>query len=161
MEMSQRTQYIFSRYFVISIVAVFIALSPSNISQVCHYSDVIMSPMASQVTGVSIVYQTVCSGADQRRHQSPSSLAFVRGSHRWPFPAQRAIKCLYLMTSSCYWLPWWCQRPASFGVKCTKSKHMVELLETVEHGIGLFWDFFKHTVKKTAPCIMNISMILY
>ena len=26
----------------------------------------------------------VCSGADQREHQSSSSLAFVRGIHRWP-----------------------------------------------------------------------------
>ena len=33
--------------------------------------------------GVSIVYSTVCSGADQRRHQSSASLAFVRGIHWW------------------------------------------------------------------------------
>ena len=32
----------------------------------------------------SIVYPTVCSGTDQRRHQNPASLAFVRGIHRWP-----------------------------------------------------------------------------
>ena len=31
-----------------------------------HYSDVIMSAMVYQITGVSIVYSTVCSGADQR-----------------------------------------------------------------------------------------------
>ena len=47
-----------------------------------HYSDVIISGIASQITGVSIVYQNVCSGADQRRHQSSASLAFVRGIHR-------------------------------------------------------------------------------
>ena len=41
--------------------------------------------MASQFTGVSIVCSTVCSGADQRKHQSSVSLAFVRGttSDRW------------------------------------------------------------------------------
>ena len=49
-----------------------------------HYSDVIVSAMASQITGVSIVYLTVGSGADQRKHQSSASLAFVRGIHRWP-----------------------------------------------------------------------------
>ena len=49
-----------------------------------YYSDVIMSAMASQITGVSIVYLTYCSGADQRKHQSSPSLAFVRGIHRWP-----------------------------------------------------------------------------
>ena len=37
--------------------------------------------MASQIIGVSIA---ACSGADQRKHQSPASLAFVIGLHRWP-----------------------------------------------------------------------------
>ena len=49
-----------------------------------HYNDVIMSVMASQITSVSIVYLSVCSGADQRKHQSSASLAFVRGIHRCP-----------------------------------------------------------------------------
>ena len=40
--------------------------------------------MACQITTVSIVCSTVCSGADQRKHQSSPSLAFVRGIHRWP-----------------------------------------------------------------------------
>ena len=44
-----------------------------------HYSDVIMSAMASQINGLSIVYSTVCSGADQRKHQSCASLVFFRG----------------------------------------------------------------------------------
>ena len=39
--------------------------------------------MAFQITSVSIVYLTVCSGPDQRKHQSSASLAFVRGIHRW------------------------------------------------------------------------------
>ena len=49
-----------------------------------HYNDVIMSAMVSQIAGASIVYSTVCSGSDQRKHQSSASLAFVRGIHRWP-----------------------------------------------------------------------------
>ena len=49
-----------------------------------RYNDVIMGAMASQISSVSIVYSTVCSGADQRKHQSSASLAFVRGIHRWP-----------------------------------------------------------------------------
>ena len=36
-----------------------------------------MGATADQVTGVSIACPTVCSGADQRKHQSPASLAFV------------------------------------------------------------------------------------
>ena len=49
-----------------------------------HYSYVIMSPMASQITGVSVVCSIFCSGADKKKHQSSASLAFVRGVHRWP-----------------------------------------------------------------------------
>ena len=40
--------------------------------------------MASQITSLTIVYSTVHSGADPRKHQSSASLAFVRGIHRWP-----------------------------------------------------------------------------
>ena len=49
-----------------------------------HYSDVKMSAMASQIVGVLIVYSNVCSGVDQRKHQSSASLVCVRGIHRWP-----------------------------------------------------------------------------
>ena len=49
-----------------------------------HYNDAIMSAMAYQITGVLIAYSTVWSGADQRKHESFASLAFVRGIQRWP-----------------------------------------------------------------------------
>ena len=51
---------------------------------ILHYDDVIMSMMASQITSLPIVYSIVYSAADQRKHQSPSSLAFVLGIHQWP-----------------------------------------------------------------------------
>ena len=49
-----------------------------------HYCDVIMGAMASQITSLTIVCSTVHSGADQRKHQSPASLAIVLGIHRSP-----------------------------------------------------------------------------
>ena len=49
-----------------------------------HYNDVITSATASQITSLTIIYLTVYSGADQRKHQSSASLAFVWGIHRWP-----------------------------------------------------------------------------
>ena len=49
-----------------------------------HYNGVIMSAMTSQITSLTIVYSTIYSGADQRKHQSSTPLAFVRGIHRWP-----------------------------------------------------------------------------
>ena len=81
-----------------------------------HLNDVILSAMASQITGVSTVYSTVCSAADQRKHQRSASLAFVRGTRRWPVnsphkgPVTRKIfiwwrhhvKPTYFMISSVY-----------------------------------------------------------
>ena len=49
-----------------------------------HYDDVIMGATASQITSLTIVYWTVYSDADQRKHQSSASQAFVRGIHRGP-----------------------------------------------------------------------------
>ena len=49
-----------------------------------HYNDVRMDVIASQITSLTIVYSTVYSGADQRKHQRSASLAFVRGIHRRP-----------------------------------------------------------------------------
>ena len=49
-----------------------------------HYNDVIMGAMASPITSLTIVFSTVYSGAEQRKHQSSASLDFVRGIHRGP-----------------------------------------------------------------------------
>ena len=49
-----------------------------------HYDDVIMNAIASQITSLTIVYSIVYSDADQRKHQSSASLAFVWGIHRGP-----------------------------------------------------------------------------
>ena len=58
-------------------------IDPSNTFQ-AHYDDVIMDAMASRITSLMIVYSTVYSGADQSKHQSSASLAFVWGIHRGP-----------------------------------------------------------------------------
>ena len=57
-----------------------------------HYNDVIMGAMASQITSLTIVYSAVYLSADQRKHQSSTSLAFVQqihlgpvnSPHKWP-----------------------------------------------------------------------------
>ena len=51
-----------------------------------------MGVIASQITSLTIVYWTIYSDADQRKHQSSASLAFVQGihqglvnsPHKWP-----------------------------------------------------------------------------
>ena len=55
-----------------------------------HYDDVIMGSIASEITSLASVYSAVYSGADQRKHQSSASLAFVRGIHRGPQRASNA-----------------------------------------------------------------------
>ena len=54
------------------------------VSTKIHYDDVIMDAIASQITSLTIVYSNVYSGADQSKHQSSASLAFVWGIHRGP-----------------------------------------------------------------------------
>ena len=77
-------------------------------NQTNHYIDVIMTTMASQITSLTVVYSTVYSDADQRKHQSSASLAFVWGIHRdrWipRTKGQLRGKCIHLMTSSWIYL---------------------------------------------------------
>ena len=54
-----------------------------------HYSDLIMSVMASQITSLEIVYSTIYSGVDQSKHQSSASQASVREIHRSPVNSPR------------------------------------------------------------------------
>ena len=69
-----------------------------------------MGSVASQITSLTIVYSTGYSDADQRKHQSYASLAFVRGihlepvnsPHKWPvtlkiFPFDDVIMWIYLL----------------------------------------------------------------
>ena len=69
-----------------------------------HYNDVTMGTIASQITSLTIVYSTVYSDVDKRKHQSSASLAFVRGIHRGPVNSPHKWpwrgKCFHLMTSS-------------------------------------------------------------
>ena len=78
-----------------------------------HYNDVIMDAIASQITSLTIVFSTVYSDANQRKHEISVSKAFVHGIHqgpvnslhKWPvmrkiFPFDDVIM-LYLVSNSC------------------------------------------------------------
>ena len=69
-----------------------------------------MSAMASQITSLTIVYSTVYSDPNQRKHQSPASPAFVRGfTGDWWISrsnGQLRGKCFHLMTSSWNFHTW-------------------------------------------------------
>ena len=93
---------------------IYIHLSANNDRFICnlqrlksngyHYNDAIMSAIASQITGLTIVYSIIYSDEDLRKHQSSASLAFVPGIHRWSVksPHKRPVtrKCFHLMMSS-------------------------------------------------------------
>ena len=80
-------------YGEICFIAFIPTLEYSGHITVVTYCYVIMGAMASQITILTIVYSTVYSIADQRKHQSSASLAFVRGIHRWPvnFPHKGTV----------------------------------------------------------------------
>ena len=69
-----------------------------------HYSDVMMSEMAPQITAIWIVCLTVCSGADHRKCQSTASLAFVGGIHWWPVDSPHkgpVMQTMFPFSSQC------------------------------------------------------------
>ena len=69
-------------------VRVWYCYTASNIRPSEIVLSITMTSMASQTTSLTIIYPTVYSGSDQRKHQSSAALAFVRGMvnspHKWP-----------------------------------------------------------------------------
>ena len=61
-----------------------LVLTLGDVVKTVTCDDVMMDTMTSQITSPTIVYSAVYSAADQRKHQSSASLAFVRGIHRGP-----------------------------------------------------------------------------
>ena len=78
-----------------------------------------MGSIASHITSLATVYAIVYSDADQRKHQSSASLAFMRGIHRWPvnsphkWPVTRKMfpfddaSCILKMRYFFYWNITW------------------------------------------------------
>ena len=97
----------------------------------CHYSDVIMSAMASEITGVTIIYSTVCSGADQRKYLSSASLAFVRGIHRSPVnpPSQRASNAENVSI-------WWRHHRKLVTIMWKETVEIIDLTRVIVTSVG-------------------------
>ena len=58
---------------------------PHDVNVRPHQNDLMVSTMASQITGVSMVYSTVYSGIVHRKQQSSASLTFVGGIMMFQF----------------------------------------------------------------------------
>ena len=108
-----------------------------------------MSKMVSQITSLTIVYWTIYSGADQRKHQSYASLAFVRGIHRWPVnsPTQMASNAENVSIS-------WCHH----GIKLIKPFGFIQIyhLRSPFYGEILHWS--REVFKLTTPSLLETVM---
>ena len=91
--------------------------------KVYHYTDVTMTTMASQITSLTVVYPTVFADADQRKHQSSASLAFVPRTK-----GQLRGKCFHLMTSSCVAVCLWNQRNEAWWSVSNLGQHWLKLV---------------------------------
>ena len=90
-----------------------------------HYFDVIMGAMASQITSVSIVYSTLCSGVNQRKYEA---------SRHWP---------LWGEFTGDWWIPLamgpWHGKCLRFDGVITKSGDVVYIPIYVGNWLGLYW----------------------
>ena len=80
--------------------------SPPCLGCSCHYNDVTMRAMASQITSLTIVYSNVYSGTDKKQTSKLhiAGLCARNSPVTGEFPTQRASnvqKCFHSMTSSC------------------------------------------------------------
>ena len=99
-----------------------------------------MTTMASQITSLTIVYSAVYAGADQRKHQSSPSLAFVRGIHRGPvnsphkWPVKRkmfpfddvimyTVRPKNYVRYPCFVAIWWDVTTDRFSLNLSRSLH--------------------------------------
>ena len=125
-----------------------------------------MSAMASLVTRVTIVYSTVCSGADQSQHQSSASLTFVRGIHQWPAnaplkgPVKRKILPFddVIMTYNFRKMPFICR----LWIKVDKA--LQPLISS--HGYAMLhnssmWIIVSPALIRKAGLFINVQMSLY
>ena len=99
-----------------------------------------MGAIASQITSLTIVYSTVYSDADQRKHQSSASLAIVwrihrspvNSPHKWPvtrkmFPFDDVIEVTY---THLIYLLYACCWPGTVGCRGT-NKHFDRLVQEI------------------------------
>ena len=108
-----------------------------------HCSDIIMRAMVSLITGVSTVCSTVCSGADQRKHQSSASLAFVTVD--CPHIGQVTRKYSHLMTSSCH-VPRLCQCKHKRQGKQNHYACFLEGIALLRNETICLWRFYNNII---------------
>ena len=108
--------------------------------------------MTSQFTSLTIVYSTVYWGADQRKHPSSVTLAFVRGIHRWPVNSPHKVPVMWkmfpfddaIMCSSHSMLTTGGGLPTKLGKRQSvfKDRHYIFLAHMMSRDIKLGFRFY-------------------
>ena len=112
-----------------------------------HCSDIIMRAMLSQITGVSIVYLIVCSGADQRKHLRHWLLWGVTGG----FPSQRTSNAQNIHSWCRHHALRWCNMCADCSVNCLHLKNWL-IWEIVTQGSTWRWEGNRFDCTRYSPC---------
>ena len=90
-----------------------------------------MRVKAFQITSLTIVYSTIYSDADQRKHQSSTSLAFGKSPLTGEFPAQMASNAENVSI-------WWCHHFAT-------SYDMFDIMASIKFYQNKFSDLIHGT----------------
>ena len=114
-----------------------------------------MSAIASQITSLTIIYSTVYSDADQRKHQSSASLVFVWGIHREPvnsphkWPVTRIMFPFddVIMSSLCLELCW-------------EDKHVRHLISSSKWEASIYANTVIFSVPVSEVCVEMIGRIM-
>ena len=105
-----------------------------------QYSDVIMGAMASQIISLTIVYSTVYSGADLRKHRSSASLAIRQWGTRQsqsifrPTNHKRVMPARSPVTTAI----WWPLGVAVVSVTCMRVRWISHTWKYTQRNICLF-----------------------
>ena len=122
-----------------------------------------MGTIAYQITSLTVVYTTVYSGADQTKHQSSASLAFVRGIHRGPVnsPIQMASNAENVS------IPWrrhgkaitHIQNWSDFSLKITHASELIQVITIL--GCICYITLFENILYRTYFRYIYSTIIVY
>ena len=128
----------------------------------------LINPSYDHVTSVSIGCSTVCSGADQRNHQSSASLVFVRGIHWWPVDSpHKGSVTRKMFPFDALLMPQWIHkihlptfsRVASLALDLNTTKHSKARIVNIIHGTySTWWRHQMETFPRYWPFIGGIHL---
>ena len=113
-----------------------------------------MCAMAFQMTSLAIVYFYL--GADQRKHRSSASLAFVRGIHRWPMNSLHkgpVTRKMFPFDDVIINIPG-CTYPCIFGFHPGMCGHSSSSTDIIQIGTGVL-TMEKYLIAKYIPYWVN------